>query len=185
MKYGKFDVYIDDARVGVVEAEEKGIRTCIRCRAKYECDDVLRLAADVGDRYEVIGIMMPENDGFFLEKTLTRNDICAKNLENTRRYVLISENAKYRESVEEHENIDERVWTLCPNPAALFADVECGMALSRCEGVLKAEREGAVYLAVPVKKQLPALPIFYFGQRERLGDGEFLVFTLKDGQLVI
>ena len=186
MKYGKFDVYIDDACVGEVETGEKGIRTYIKCSAKYESDGVMRLAADVGDRYEIIGVMMPQKDGFALEKTLTRNEMCEKNLENTLRYVLISENAQYKESAQEEcEAEDERVWVRCANPALLFEDVECGLALSRCEGVIKAEKDGITYIAVPAVKDFPALPIFYFGQRENLGGREYLVFSLKDGQLVI
>ena len=186
MKYGNFEVYIDSSAVGAAEVVCDGLLTRIKCEVDYESDKVLRLAADVGDRYETIGVMMPRGKGFALEKCFTRNDIERKNLENAARYVLVSENAVY-ERKEECEESDERVWVKCDDPAALFEDRELGAAISRCGAVLKAECDGFTYIAVPAEREnpFPALPIFYFGQREKLGGREFLVFTLKDGQLVI
>lgn len=188
MKYGNFDVYIEDAAVGSVEVMCDGILTRVKCKAEYESHEVMRLAADVGDRFEIIGVMMPRKNGFGLDKCFTKNEIYRKNLENAAKYVLISENTVYeKENEETCEESDQRVWVKCGDPASLFDDRESGAAISRCGAVLKAEHDGLTYIAVPVSREnpFPALPIFYFGQREKLGDAEFLVFTLKDGQLII
>ena len=186
MEYGNFEAYIDETAVGSVEVLREGLFTRIKCKARYESGEVLRLAADLGDRYEVIGVMMPKNKGFALEKCFTKNEIKGKNLDRTVRFVLVSEGTQYKAEPEEAgEERCERVWVRCTNPAALFDDWESGEAISRCEGVLKAEEDGFTYIAVPAVKSLPALPIFYFGQREMLNGCEHLVFTLKDGKLVI
>ena len=187
MKYGNFEVYAKESAVGEAQITEEGIRTRIKCSAKYESDDVLRLAADVGERYEYIGVMMPREDGLFFEKTFTKNDLYAKNLHKTVRYVLVSQNETYEKAKPEEKKTDERVWSGCADPMKYFDDVESGAALSRFDGVLKSEKEGITYIAVPIdrEKPFPALPIFYFGQRESLHGEEFVVFALKDGQLLI
>ncbi|MBQ8830015.1 MAG: hypothetical protein IJ017_00265 [Oscillospiraceae bacterium] len=186
MKYGNFDVYIDDAAVGETEVTQDGLLTRIKCKARYESDEILRLAADLGDRYEMLGVMMPKGKQFCMEKCFTKNEVRCKELEKTKRYVLITENEQYKKEMQEtHEETDERVWVRCADPAAMFADMECGAALSRCQGVLKSECGEFTYIAVPTEKPFPALPIFYFGQREKLNGTEYLVFTLKDGQLLI
>ena len=183
MKNGKFDVYIKDSAVGTAEVINDGLITRIKCRAKYDFSEILRLACDVGDRYETIGVMMPKDDMFCLEKSFTKNEIRRKDLEKAQRFLLVAENEQYEKAQETWE--DERVWVRCANPASLFEDAECGASLSRCDGVLKAESGEFTYIAVPADKPFPALPIFYFGQREKIAEGEYLVFTLKDGQLVI
>ena len=183
MKNGKFDVYIKDSAVGTAEVIKDGLLTRIRCRAKYELSEILRLACDVGDRYEIIGVMMPKDDMFCLEKSFTKNDLCRKDLDKTQKFLLIADGEPYEKPQETHT--DARVWVRCANPASLFEDAECGASLSRCDGVLKAESGEFTYIAVSADKPFPALPIFYFGQREKIADREYLVFTLKDGQLVI
>ena len=188
MKYGKFDVYMDGEAAGKLEISLEGLLTYLDCTAECETDEVLRLAADVGDDYTVIGVMMPAGKGFRLKKYLTKNDVYLKRLNDARRYVLITDKVQYpKEEPEESEAQDGRIWTVCNNPAELFCDREAGEAVLRCEGVLKAEHEGLVYIAVPVLKEkpFPALPIFYFGQRGILNGSEYLLFTLKDGQLQI
>lgn len=192
MKYGKFDVYLDDKIVGSVDIMGDGLLTCFVCRAEYDTDEILRLAADVGDAYEPVGVMMPDVDGFSLKKYLTKNDIYLKKLDNAEKYVLISQNTQYKSRPEENlpekeKAKDERLWTVCENPADYFSDKEAGEAIAMCRGVLKAEHEGAVYIAVPVNSEepFPALPIFYFGQRGMLEGKEYLLFTLRGGMLQI
>lgn len=192
MKYGKFEVYIDDKAVGEADISGDGLLTCVYCRAKYSGDDILRLAADVGDSYETIGVMMPDGDGFSMKKYLTKNDIYLKKLDRAQKYVLISNNTQYKSAVKqelppEEEKADGRVWTVCENPAEYFNDKEAGDAIARYGGALKAELDGCVYIAVPVKSDeaFPPLPIFYFGQRGKLGEKEYLLFTLMGGMLQI
>ena len=192
MKYGKFEVYIDDRAVGEVDISGDGLLTCFMCRAVYGGEEVLRLAADVGDSYETIGVMMPDGDGYSMKKSLTKNDIYLKKLDRAQKYVLISNSTPYKSAVnqelpEKEKTADVRVWTVCENPAEYFNDKEAGDAIARYGGALKAELDGCVYIAVPVKsnEDFPSLPIFYFGQRGKLGENEYLLFTLVDGMLQI
>lgn len=187
MKYGNFEVYLKDTSVGEIEITEEGIRTHIKCRARCDSNEILRLAADVDGRYECIGVMMPREKSLYLEKTFTKNDVFKKGLDKAARYVLVSENTQYEKKAEEKEEKDVRGWRNCADPMKYFDDIETGAALSRFEGILKAEEDGVTYIAVPIDKEkaFPALPVFYFGQQEKLGGREFVVFTLKDGQLMI
>lgn len=189
MKYGKFDVYIEDEVVGKLDIVREGLLTCFLCRAMYSSEKVLRLAADTGEEYSVIGVMMPDGDDFLLEKNMTKNDIYIKKLENAERYVLISEDAVYKNKVhtEDEEKTDERLWKVCDAPETLFEDMEAGLALRGIEGVMMAEYEGKVYIAAPIKegKPFPPLPIFYFGQRGQINGSNYLLFTLVNGRLQI
>lgn len=185
MRYGTFDVYINNEAVGTASVSSHGLLTCISCYVEINTKEVMRLAADVGDCYETIGVIMPDGDGFTLKKYLTKNDIYLKRLDNVHKYVIINENTPYRSH--EQQQREEHVWTACKDPAALFNDGEAGTAVAACSGVITAEHEGNVYAAIPVKENepFPPLPIFYFGQRGMLNGEEYLMFTLKNGLLQI
>ncbi len=189
MKYGKFDVYIEDEVAGKLDIVREGLMSCFLCRAKCTSEKVMRLAADIGDGYSVIGVMMPDGDGFLLEKNMTKNDIYIKKLEKAERYVLISEDTVYKNKAqtEDSEETDEKLWKMCDAPESLFEDIESGFAFRGIEGVMKAEYEGKVYIAVPVKegRPFPPLPIFYFGRRGKINGSEYLLFTLVNGRLQI
>ena len=178
MKYGKFDIFLNGEAVGKVDVSRHGLLTCVMCTAEYESQKVLRLASDNGEGYSVIGVMMPSEKGYFLEKNLTKNDIYIKKLDNAEKYVLIAEGESYTKSAKD-ENVPEEtenvVWQPCKNPSLLFADAEAGAALEGIEGILKAEYEDKTYIAVPVRKDapFPPLPIFYFGQQGKMKGEEY------------
>lgn len=206
MEYGSFDVYINDSPSGRLEISHQGLLTCFDCTAP-ETRGVMRLAGDSGKSYEIIGVMMPESGGLHLKKYLTKNDLYIKKLDTVRRYVLIDGGAVYPETdkvspaeahtasseddeanaetcIEEHTG---SLWHSCNSPGELFNDPDAALALSGAAGVLSAEKDGFVYIAVPVdpEKPFPAMPIFCFGNQGTIGGREYLVFRTKDGQLQI
>ena len=210
MEYGSFDVYINSSPSGRLEISRQGLLTCFECTAP-ESSDILRLAGDTGKAYEVIGVMMPEGGGLHLKKYLTKNDLYIKKLDTVKRYVLIENGAVYPAAepafpdaeksspeAEEDDKAAEAVkadkkegsgslWHNCSDPGSLFDDAEAARALSGADGVLTAEKDGFVYIAVPVdpEKPFPAMPIFCFGNQGTIGGREYLVFRTKDGRLQI
>ena len=209
MEYGSFDVYINDSPSGRLKISRQGLLTCFECTAP-ESPDILRLAGDTGKAYAVIGVMMPENGDLHLKKYLTKNDLYIKKLDTVKRYVLIESTAVYpasepdfpkaeKPSPETEEDkaadavkTDEKecsgsLWHSCSDPGSLFDDAEAARALSGADGVLTAEKDGFVYIAVPVdpEKPFPAMPIFCFGNQGTIGGQEYLVFRTKNGQLQI
>lgn len=99
MRYGEFDVYIDDTPGGKLEIFKSGLLTCFTCSAHTDTPRVMRLAADLGDRYETIGVMMPGSDGVHLTKYFTKNDLYIKNLEAAQKYLLINSDTEYPSAV--------------------------------------------------------------------------------------
>lgn len=205
MKYGDFYVYIDGSAAGTLKIMKSGLLTCFECTAETDCTAVLRLAADVGDRYEVIGVMMPDGGALHLRKYFTKNDLYIKNLSDAKKYLLIEHDAEYKpeetppddapeEDVpaspvneEPDDNAEPSIWRPCAYPEKLFNDAEAGASIAGCSGVLTSEKDGFTFVAVPVDpdKPFPAMPVFFFGTQGRINGNDYLVFRLKDGQIQV
>ena len=210
MRYGDFDVYIDESAAGTLKILKSGLLTCFECTAKADTDSVLRLAADVGGRYEVIGVMMPEDGALHLKKYFTKNDLYIKNLSDAKRYLLIEHDAEYKPAEILRDDTPEEpvtaceapvmqeadapvqdegssLWQPCAYPEKLFNDAEAGAAIAGCSGVITSEKDGFTFVAVPVDpgRPFPAMPVFFFGTQGRINDNDYLVFRLKDGQIQV
>lgn len=215
MRYGEFDVYIDGIPSGKLEIVKSGLLTCFECTADADPGEVLRLAADTGDKYETIGVMMPDGCGVHLKKYFTKNDLYIKNLGDAQKYVLIRNGEVYpsdnpdcadapsdfpdcaaaqcdgenAQSAPEPENNggSSVLWTPCPAPEHLFNDQQAGEAIAGCPDVLTSEKDGFTYVAVPVdpEKPFPAIPIFFFGSQGTYNGRDYLVFRLRDGQIQV
>ena len=67
---GCYEVYLGNAAVGKVQVLHQGLYLRIVCRCAIGSDQVYRLFAEVGDRRESIGVVVPEGDGFCLDKKI-------------------------------------------------------------------------------------------------------------------
>lgn len=201
MDYGTFDVIFENEKACEVKIEEAGLKTQFSCFSPDVCGDVLRLAAVTQGRYEVIGVMMPAKaGGLELRKSFTRSELKSKALDTAEGYVLIRQGETYTspEITEnrgeeepqpvsgEPENLPEE-WRACRNPGELFSDMQLKGALAGISDALRRDDGDDTFVAVPVREDrpFPDLPVFYYGDEEKIGGREYLVFHVCGGELKI
>lgn len=87
----------------------------------------------------------------------------------------------------ERQNENEPDWQEESEPHALFADEELSEFSRGVEGAMKRQlSDGNILLAVPFKagEPFPIMPIFCFGESMSISGNSYLVFRLKDGNLI-
>ncbi len=67
---GCYEVYLGNAAVGKVQILPEGLYLRITCRCAAPQDQIYRLCAEIGDRRESIGVVVPEGDGLRLTKRI-------------------------------------------------------------------------------------------------------------------
>ena len=206
MDYGTFDVLFEGEKSGELEVREDGLRAEFICRAEVQSSEVLRLAAVVHGRYEIIGVMMPEKSGGLkLKKSFTHYEIKTKSLDAAESYALIHSGDIYVPQEEREEKGEEETpgggfaaaedipegmpakWQTCKNPGELFSDMQLKGALAGITDALRREEGEDTFVAIPVKEDrpFPDLPVFYYGDEEKIDGREYLVFRVCGGELRI
>ena len=204
MEYGTFDVIFDGETVGKLNVEKQGLKIQYTVKADMESKDILRLAAVTRGRYEVIGVMMPvKAGGLELKKAFTQNEARVKALDEAECYVLIRMGDVYMpqednraalkndmtdDAEPETEEFREAAkWQTCKNPGDLFSDMQLKGALAGLTDALCKREDEDTYVAIPVKEDrpFPDLPVFYYGDEEKIDGKEYLVFHVRGGELKI
>lgn len=67
---GCYEVYLGNAAVGKVQLLRQGLYFRVICRCTIPSDRVFRLFAQMGDRQENLGVVVPEGDGFLLDRKI-------------------------------------------------------------------------------------------------------------------
>lgn len=78
-------------------------------------------------------------------------------------------------------------WNRIARPRVLFNDSGIAEVSDEISGALTLERDGLVYLAVPLlpNEPFPMMPVFCFGNSEEIGGQEYIVFKIKNGNLTL
>ena len=58
---GSYDIMMGDDKVGVLNISQAGLMTVFSGECRYISDKIVRVAADCGDRYVILGVLCPEN----------------------------------------------------------------------------------------------------------------------------
>jgi len=66
----QFEVHYGNRAVGKVQLLRQGLYMRVICRCTVPGDQVLRLYAVWGDRRENLGVVVPDGDGFLLDKKI-------------------------------------------------------------------------------------------------------------------
>ena len=69
---GSYDVFFGGHPVGRVQVLRQGLYYRFICRCKPECDGVYRLAVLCGGSQMNLGVVVPEGEGFGLDKLIPR-----------------------------------------------------------------------------------------------------------------
>ena len=67
---GIYEVYLGKEAAGKVEVRQQGLYCRILCRCRIPGEQVYRLFAVSGDHRENLGVVVPEEDGFVLDKKI-------------------------------------------------------------------------------------------------------------------
>lgn len=79
-----YEVYYGGTPAGKIQLLRQGLYVRLICRCQLPTQEVCRLFVDFGDRRESLGVVVPEGDGFLLDKKIP-----AKRLrEGSLRFVL-------------------------------------------------------------------------------------------------
>lgn len=75
---GIFQVYLGNLPAGKVQVIRQGLYYKITCRCQINGDMIYRLYAVTGDKRENLGVVVPDGDGFVLEKKIPIKQIGEK-----------------------------------------------------------------------------------------------------------
>lgn len=73
----KYEVFFDADSVGKAEVVKQGLYYTVSCRCRIHSPEMCRLVLRWSDGWENLGIMMPERDGFRLDKKVAAKRIGA------------------------------------------------------------------------------------------------------------
>lgn len=78
-------------------------------------------------------------------------------------------------------------WTYIPDPRILFNDDSVKEACHGVSGAYITEQDDCILLAVPVlpNEPFPMMPVFCFGYSGEIGGQEYIVFKIKNGNLIL
>ncbi|MGM9590215.1 MAG: hypothetical protein ACI3V0_08610 [Faecousia sp.] len=65
-----YEVYYGGASAGKIQLLRQGLYVRLICRCQLPTQEVCRLFVDIGDRRESLGVVVPEGDGFILDKKI-------------------------------------------------------------------------------------------------------------------
>ena len=184
---------------GTVKLEQEGLLTVIEARIREMRAGITRLAALCGENVRPIGVLIPDGNGLFLRRRLSKAEWTAMGLTEITGFTLLADvtrqvdslyGEKKRPPAEKRgglwfKNLDMLSWQTEEKPESCFADPALSRAAAKVRGVLRAEQDGMIYLAVPMNSGscFPPLPVFRYGEPARIGGESCVVFRLKEGEL--
>lgn len=182
--YNKYPVMWEDKKTGEVYIQETEGNISINANIdmnKLPANKPFRLCAVCTHGNVNIGIPVPQNECLVLKKRYNAYQIEQNEIKDIEGFVLCS----VEDTLEEKQN--DFQWHEEPNPGQLFADAELQYICRSVIGAFSRELgEGITELAVPADpyQPFPLLPIFQFGNVERIKEKLFIGFKLKNGKLV-
>lgn len=169
---GKYAITDGEKTVGELEVSRRGMmyRFEARCTGEEERQGMTRLRLWCGEISADIGVLSPSDGGWTLGRSFSPQSLRQMGVD---RIDLCTA---------EHES--ER-WVREDEPRRLFEDAELKRVCLDMYDTLSAVSGEKVLLAVPIesRRPFPAMPIFCFGEAKRIGGRDYVVFTLRDGQL--
>ena len=89
------------------------------------------------------------------------------------------------DGLEEAADLDG--WTQITTPGYIFSEPSVAEACDGITGALLAVREDHLLLAVPVSPEepFPLMAVFCFGSSDLIGGREYIVFKVRDGNLIL
>ena len=190
---GSYSVTYKGAKAGELRIFKNGTYFIFSFRSDVFYTDILRLICISGEVFIPIGIPIPDGNSLFLQKQFTRNYLSSIGISSIDSAVLLpaSEKLPVKTAPAKNDLISKDTgsnseWTQEHEPWLLFNDEELKNACSNISGALRKDTPDSTLLAVPISSSepFPMMPIFCFGEAQFIDSKQYVVFTIKNGQLV-
>ena len=77
---GCYEVYLGNQSAGKVQLIRQGLYYRVICRCRVPGDQVFRLYAVQGNRRENLGVVIPDGDGFSLDKKIPAKNLAGEKI---------------------------------------------------------------------------------------------------------
>lgn len=186
----KFDVIHKEKKVGTATLIKDGLFTVLQCKCE-NLPQIMRLYGFLGDKYIAIGILSPTENGLFLTKRYSNNDLKNQPVDRCKSFEVYGINEKpkiEKEQVEPKQEEDKRAspWSLVEDAASLFYDPELKETAAGIKGGIMANVGDTILFAIPISSEqpFPLMPVFRYGSSAMIEGKCCIVFRIKDGFLV-
>ena len=202
----KFSVYYNGEEVGMLTLKQQGIYTMASCTCRKVTSGIMRLICIGTQGAKSVGVMMPEGLKLILGKKMTKSDMKTLGICDTARFELMASipTEDYTGNVEASQMKDDEddtvvtaapstsqtstsSWQLCQSTQGIFTDEDIAHACRNVKDALIRTEDDMTLFAVPLRTDapFPMMPVFCFGQCQRIDSKEYVVFKVKNGELVV
>jgi hypothetical protein len=183
---GTYRIYDDGEYIGDISVTMQGIRVILEGSCHTPRQGPFRLAVVSGSRVIPLGTMLPDNGLYVYKKSFSKNALVERGIDAIDEFTLFSE--QYERNAGTAETPDRNSsWQDVSEPWRLFRDPELSETCRAVSGgLMREESGGELSFAIPLQRDrpFPAMPIFCFGTFEKIQEKPYVVFRLKDGELV-
>ena len=190
---GSYKVTYDGMEAGQLEISKNGTYFVFTFTGSTFFSDILRLVCFCGETPVPIGIPVPDGSRLSLKKQISKSSLSALGLTAIDKCILVPASVKFSAekkaepaSADTSPEVEEAEWVDDYEPWLLFEDEELKSACLGLKGALKQNCFDCTKLAVPVStsEPFPMMPVFCFGEAQFINGRQYVVFVLKNGQLV-
>jgi len=152
----------------------------LRCIKRFSKNELTRMSIDSIDGCK----LARAGDSLTPEKPIAVEAAVEEEAESVPPEENAIEPAVAQETVVPEEN--KLLWQFEERPWELFADEEFRDICKNITGALRMTVEGVTLLAIPLVsgEPFPAMPIFCFGESLQIQGEDYLIFKIKNGELV-
>jgi len=175
-------VFYRGEAVGKVCISEERPYWRVRCECRMVSGEVLRLISSSRGRERSVGVLTPGHGALTLDRRFTASGLP---------FEKGAEDLTFRLGARTDDRMARRSpdggWIPEARPESLFTDGDIADACRGAEGVLTRAAGGDTLIAVPFSHTEPfsMMPIFCFGRIKRIGERDYAVFRIRNGQIVM
>ena len=179
---------IDDGEyIGEVNVYMQGIKIVFDGECVTDRQGPFRLAAVSGGKAAPVGVMIPDGEKFTFRRSYSKNTLSELGIGEIEEFILTGNDRREDGNCEEPAADTSGSWQEVTAPRRVFAEAEKSEICRGVKGGLKRmENNGEISFAVPLERErpFPAMPIFCFGTYMKICEKGYVVFCLKDGELI-
>ncbi len=170
---GCYDVYYGGEVCGRLTVRKKGAMLEFSLDCKAVSESVLRLCCKSRGIFKPLGVCVPEEGRLRLKKCLSKCALAD---------LGIAEIEACRLQESRPEEAAAGAWRPVGDPGYILP----GGETPSLPGALVSEKDGVTYLAVPLgEEEFPLMPVFRFGTPEEIRGEPYLVFGIKNGNIIM
>lgn len=184
---GVYKIFDDGEMVGEMTVYTQGMMTVFEGTCRPDREGPFRVAALSEDYLIMLGVMLPNEDGYYIRRSFSKNAMAELGINEISEFRLIYPEEEKKQVEEKKEAFREEGWQPVSEPWRLFRDEELAEVCRQVKGAkMKREENGDISLAVPLERNapFPAMPIFCFGTYDKIANKPYVVFRLRDGVLI-